>query len=327
MIHPLKALVAVLFVIAGHSLSGEAVRAEGYPSRVIRWVVPLPVGSPTDIAARKFAAAMGEKMKATIIVDNKPGAAATIGATEVARARPDGYTLLFTPNEPLVSATALVAKLAYDPARDFTFISRLTASRPVLIAGKAVKANTLAELVDEAKRTPSGMAYGSFGVGSFPQLILESFARKTGAQLLHVPYQGSPAAIRDLLGGQIALTFGNYTIAPQVDSGEVKVLAQTGRSSFWVREVPTFADQGFDDPIFHFVIWNGLVGPAGLPRDVVEKNAAAAKAVIADPEVAAYFKNIATELVGNSPEEFETEWRAEYKTIPPLIRSLGIAAN
>jgi tripartite-type tricarboxylate transporter receptor subunit TctC len=320
--------VMTVLVIAACLMCGQAVRAEEhYPSRVIRWVVPLPVGSPTDIAARKFAAAMGEKMKATIIVDNKSGGATTIGATELARAKPDGYTLMFAPNEPLVSATVLIAKLAYDPAKDFSFITRLTASHPVLIAGKTVKAGTLAELADEAKRTPGGMTYGSFGFGSFPHLILESFARKTGAQFVHVPYQGSPGAIQDLLGERIALTFGNYTILPQLDSGEMKALAQTGNARFWIRDVPTFAEQGFDDPIFRFVIWNGLVGPAGLPRDVVEKNVAAAKAVIADPEVAGYFKKIATELVGNSPQEFEQEWRAEYNTIPPLIRSLGIAAN
>jgi tripartite-type tricarboxylate transporter receptor subunit TctC len=327
MAESLKGLFAALFVVTVYSLWGQAAGAQDYPSRVIRWVVPLPVGSPTDIWARKFAAAIGEKMKATIIVDNKPGAATTIGASEVARARPDGYTLMFAPNEPLVSATVLIPNLAYNPAKDFTFITRLTDSHPVLIAAKTVKANTLAELADESKRTPGGMAYGSFGFGSFPHLILESFSRKTGAQFVHVPYQGSPAAIQDLLGDRIALTFGNYTIAPQADSGALKVLAQTGSSRFWIRDVPTFVDQDFDDPIFRFVIWNGLVGPAGLPREVVEKNAAAAKAAIAEPEVADYFKGISTQLIGNSPEEFQKEWRIEYNTIPPLIRSLGITAN
>jgi tripartite-type tricarboxylate transporter receptor subunit TctC len=327
MIGPLKALSVALFVITVHSLWGQAALAQDYPTRMIRWVVPLPVGSPTDIGARKFAAAMGEKMKATIIVDNKPGGATTIGATEVARARPDGYTLMFTPNEPLVSATVLIAKLAYNPAKDFSFITRLTESHPVLIAAKTVKANTLAELADQSKRTPGGMTYGSFGFGSFPHLILESFARKTGAQFVHVPYQGSPAAIQDLLGDRIALVFGNYTIVPQVDSGELKLLAQTGSSRFWIRDVPTFVEQGFEDPIFRFAVWNGLVGPSGLPREVVEKNAAAAKAAIAEPEVAGYFKGISTQLIGNSAEEFEKEWGIEYNTIPPLMRSLGITAN
>jgi tripartite-type tricarboxylate transporter receptor subunit TctC len=327
MTEALKALSAALLAVTVHSLWGQAACAQDYPSRVIRWVVPLPVGSPTDIWARRFASAMGEKMKATIIVDNKPGGATTIGAREVARAEPDGYTLMFTPNEPLVGATVLIAKPGYDPAKDFSFITRLTASRPVLIAAKNVKANTLSELAEESKRTPSGMSYGSFGFGTFPHLILESFARKTGAQFVHVPYQGSPAAIQDLLGGRIALSFGNYTIAPQVDSGALKALAQTGSSRFWVRDVATFVEQGFDDPIFRFVIWNGLVGPAGLPREVIEKNAAAARAAIAEPEVAGYFKEIATQLIGNSPEEFEKEWRVEYNTIPPLMRSLGITAN
>src|SRR5262245_35232142 len=240
----LKALSVALFVTTVHLLWGQAARAQDYPSRVIRWIVPLPVGSPTDIGARKFAAAMGEKMKATIIVDNKPGGATTIGATEVARAQPDGYTLMFTPNEPLVSATVLIAKLAYNPAKDFSFITRLTESHPVLIGAKTVKANTLAELADQSKRTPGGMTYGSFGFGSFPHLILESFARKTGAQFVHVPYQGSPAAIQDLLGDRIALTFGNYTIVPQVDSGDLKLVAQTGSCRFWIRDVPTLSRKG-----------------------------------------------------------------------------------
>jgi tripartite-type tricarboxylate transporter receptor subunit TctC len=327
MTRSLRALTAIVCAIAVHSPCGLPVRAQEYPSRMIRWVVPVPAGSPTDVWARKFAAAMGEKLKGTIIVDNKPCGATTIGATEVARAQPDGYTLMFAPNEPLVGGTVLIAKLAYNPTKDFSFITRLTESHPVLIAAKSVKANSLAELADEAKRTAGGLAYGSFGFGTFPHVILESFARKTGAQFVHVPYQGSPPAIQDLLGDRIALTFGNHTIVPQLDAGQLKVLAQTGSSRFWIRDVPTFAEQGFDDPIFRYVIWNGLVGPAGLPGDVIEKNVAAARAAIAAPELAAYFKEISTQLVGSSPEEFEKQWRVEYETIPPLMRSLGITAN
>jgi tripartite-type tricarboxylate transporter receptor subunit TctC len=148
MTRSLRALAAVLCAIAVHSLCGLPVRAQDYPSRVIRWVVPVPAGSPTDVWARKFAAAMGEKMKGTIIVDNKPGGGTTIGATEVARAQPDGYTLMFAPNEPLVGGTVLIAKLAYNPTKDFSFITHLTESHPVLIAAKSVKANSLAELAD-----------------------------------------------------------------------------------------------------------------------------------------------------------------------------------
>jgi tripartite-type tricarboxylate transporter receptor subunit TctC len=234
---------------------------------------------------------------------------------------------MFTPSEPLVSATVLIPKLAYDPAKSFAFITRLTESHPVLIAARSLKANTLAELAQEARHTPGGLTYGSFGFGSFPHLILEAFARKTGVQFVHVPYQGSPPAIQDLLGERIALTFGNYTNAPQVDSGQLKVLAQTGGSRAWVRDVPTFVEQGFDDPVFRYVIANGLVGPAGLPRDVVDKNVAAAKAAIAEPAMVAYFKEASTELIGSTPEQFEQAWRTEYDTIPPLMRSLGIAAN
>jgi tripartite-type tricarboxylate transporter receptor subunit TctC len=308
-------------------VSGNPAQAQDYPSKPIRWVVPLPAGAPTDIFARKLAAAMATAMKVTIIVENKPGAGTTIGATEVARARPDGYTFLFAPNEPLVGATVLIANLPYDPAKDFTFITRFTNSHPVLVASKSVKAMSLAELAAEARQTPGGMSYGSFGVGSFPHLILEAFARKTGARLVHVPYPGSPAALKELLADQIALTFGNFTIAPQYDAGALKVLAQTGVARNWVRDVPTFVEQGFDDPIFRFVIWNGLVGPAGLPDAIVAKNVAAAKAAVADPGVVAFFREVATGLVGSSPEEFQRHWRSEYETVPPIMRSLGISAN
>jgi tripartite-type tricarboxylate transporter receptor subunit TctC len=320
-----RSVLVAMGVLAGiSSFVGEGV-AQDYPSRAIRWVVPLPAGSPTDIVARKLGVAMADQLKVPIIVDNKPGAGATIGATEVARARPDGYTLLMTPNEPLVGATVLVANLAYDPARDFTFITRFTNSHPVLIAGKSLKANTLAELVEESKSTPGGLAYGSFGLGSFPHLILEAFARKTGAKFVHAPYQGSPPALRDLMADQIALTFGNFTIAPQVENGSMKVLAPTGPS--WARNVRTFAEQGYDDPIFRFAVWNGLVGPANLPKAVVERNAAAAQAAAALPDIVAYFREISTPLVAGSPEEFEKVWRAEYETIPALMRSFGLTAN
>ncbi len=319
-------LVAMSLVVGASFIAGEGRAQErDYPTRAIRWILPLPAGSPTDIVARKFSAAMSEQMKVPIVVDNKPGAGATIGATETARSRPDGYTLMFTPNEPLVGSTVLIANLAYDPARDFTFISRITNSYPVLVANKNLKASTLAELVEESKQTPNGLAYGSFGLGSFPHLILEAFARKTGAKLVHVPYQGSPPALRDLMADQIMLTFGNFTSAPLVENGSLKVMAPTGPS--WTRGVKTFAEQGYDDPIFRFAVWNGLVGPANLPKAVVDRNAAAAQAVAASPEIIAFFREISTPLVAGSPEEFQKVWRADYETIPPLMRSLGVTAN
>ncbi|MDF2119049.1 tripartite tricarboxylate transporter substrate binding protein [Roseiarcaceae bacterium H3SJ34-1] len=300
---------------------------DAYPTRPIVWVVPYAAGAPADIAFRKIAEGMTAPLGATIVVQNRPGAAATIGTTEVAKARPDGYTILATLNDPLVSLVALMDPLPYDPAKDFTFITKLTQSKAAMIAGPHIKARTLRELIDEAKAMPDGMAYGSFGVGSFPHIIMEALGRRTGAKFVNVNYRGSPQAIQELLSGQIGVTFGAAAAMQYIKEGKIKLIAQLGDDRGLLSDVPTFAESGFNDVLLTTPLWSGLVAPAGTPKAAVEKLVAAAKVSLERKDVQDFLVAIAFERVGNSPEEFAAQWRKEYDTIPAAIRSLGITAN
>ncbi|MDB5533491.1 MAG: hypothetical protein JWO28_1806 [Hyphomicrobiales bacterium] len=292
---------------------------------VVRYVIPYPPGSPIDVVVRRIA--LATVLGSQIIIDNKSGASGSIGATEVAKAAPDGCTVLATVQDPVVSNTALIAGLTYDVPRDFAFVTKLTASNPALIAHASVKANTLAELVDLAKKNPGTLKYGTFGVGSFPHIIVEAFAKKAGISLLHVPYRGPPQALQDIVTGAIDLTVGGIASGPLIDEGKLKPLAQIGTRRAWIRDTPTFAESGYGDLIFTTPIWVGLLVPAKTPKRAISKLATASRAAIEAPEVRKFLADLAFEPVGNSPEEFEAQWRAEFDSIPPLIRSLGITAQ
>lgn len=296
-----------------------------YPSKPVVWIIPYAAGAPADIALRKIADGM--PLGATIVVQNKPGAGGTIGATEVARAKPDGYTILATLNDPLVSQVALMQSLPYDPATDFAFITKLTQSNAAMIAGPHIKARNLRELIAEAKAMPNGMSYGSFGVGSFPHIIMETLALRSGAKFVNVNYRSSPQAIQELLSGQIGVTFGAAAATQFINEGKIRLIAQLGERRGLLRDVPTFAEEGFDDVVLTTPLWAGLLAPARTPKPVIDKIAAAAKVSLARKDVQDFLVAISFESVGNSPQEFEKEWRKEYDAVPKAIRALGIKAN
>ncbi|HEY9271730.1 tripartite tricarboxylate transporter substrate binding protein [Achromobacter sp.] len=308
--------------------SAAAAAQAGYPSRPIRWIVPSPAGAPIDAIGRKLGELMSVQLGAPIVIENKPGAGSTIGATEVARAKPDGYTLMLSVGDALISSVVTM-KVPYDPQRDFTLISKVAASGPVLIANKNMQAGDLAGAVKEARAAEVPLAYGSYGPGSYPQLIMESLARQSSVKFIEVPYKGSPPAMTDLLGGQLAFTFTSTSIAaPMIADGKVKAIAVIGdRRSALLPEVQTFAEAGYDAFIFKNKAWIGLSGPAGMPADVVQKLATAAQQVVRDPEFGKYLANIGFDAVGNSPEEFLREYREEYAVVPGLIKELGVAAD
>jgi tripartite-type tricarboxylate transporter receptor subunit TctC len=298
-----------------------------YPTRPIVWIIPYAAGAPADISLRKIADGMTGPLGATIVIQNKPGAGGTIGTTEVARAKPDGYTILAALSDPLVSQVALMQSLPYNPATDFTFITKLTQSNAAMISGPHIKARNLRELIDEAKAMPNGMSYGSFGVGSFPHIIMETLALRSGAKFVNVNYRSSPQAIQELLSGQIGVTFGAAAATQFIADGKIKLIAQLGERRGLLRDVPTFAEEGFDDVVLTTPLWAGLVAPARTPRPIVDKMAAAAKLSLARKDVQDFLVSISFESVGNSPEEFEKEWRKEYDAVPKAIGALGITAN
>lgn len=308
------------------ALGSSGVEAQSsYPNKAVRWIVPSPPGAPIDAIARKLGELMSARLGASIVIENRPGAGSTIGASEVARAKPDGYTLMVSVGDALISSVVTM-KAPYDPERDFTLISKIAASGPVLIANKSMQANDLTEAVQQAKATKPPLAYGSYGSGSYPQLIMESLAKQASVTFIDVPYKGSPPAMTDLLGGQLAFTFTSSSLAaPLVAQGKAKAIAVIGdKRSPLLPQVKTFAEAGYDSFVFKNKVWVGLSGPAGMPQEVAEKLAVTAQQVVHDPEFGKYLENIGFDAVGNSPSEFLKEYRAEYATIPPLIKELGV---
>ena len=317
--------IRLCLILLAAACALNAVAQDAYPSRTIRIVVPLPAGSPLDVVARRFSQQLSTNLGVAVIIDNKPGAGLTIGTAEVARATPDGHTLLLTVAEPLVSAVA-VMKVPYDPQRDFKYISKLAASisGPILIASNATKANNLSELVRDAKASSPPLTYASFGPGSFPQQIIETLAKQTSTKFTEVPYQGSPPALNDVLAGNVNLAFSSVeTVAPFLATGKVKAIAVVDKHPAHP-QLRTFADGGFTDFVFRNKPWLGLVAPGQTPDAVVQRLAAATKAVVNEPAFKKFLEEFGFSPIGNSPAEFADEYRKEMAVVSALIKSLGV---
>lgn len=300
---------------------------DAYPSKPITWILPYAPGAPADVTMRKIAEAMAGPLGGTIVVQNRVGGGGTVGANAVAKAKPDGYTILATVADPLVSQAALQKNLPYDPAKDFALITKLTNSGGTMIAMSTLPANNARELVELAKKTPGGLVYGTFGVGSFAHVIVEALAKKSGAKFTAVHYRGTPQALQEMLSGQIAISFGAGAATQLIKEGKVKMIAQLGTSRGLMKDVPTYAEVGFDDLVFRTPLWQGLAAPAGTPKEIVDKTWRAAQVALQRPDVKEFLANLFFEGVANSPEDFYREWKAEYDVIPGLIRDLGIEAN
>jgi tripartite-type tricarboxylate transporter receptor subunit TctC len=319
--------LGVALAAAGASSIAFA-QGTSFPSQSLRIVVPLSAGAPLDGLARRFAEQLSQVLGVPVIIDNKPGAGMTLGAAEVARARPDGYTVLMTVADPLVNGPAVV-RVPYDPLKDFRPISKVTRSKsgPILLASNAVKATTLPELVRQAKAASSPISYASFGPASYPQLIMETLARESGVKFTEVPYKGSPPALQDLLGGLIDLAFTSVEAAtPHVLGNRLHPIAVLDRSPV-LPNVRTFADAGLKHFVFRNKLWFGLLAPSGTPDAVVQKLHGAVRTIAMDPVFIKAAGDSGHDVVANSPAEFEADLKTERSEILPLIKSLGITPN
>lgn len=230
-----------------------------YPEKIVTLVVPYPPGGATDTIARKLMEPLGKRLGQSVIVENRPGAGTAIGATLVAKAPADGYTLLISSNTTFTVNAAIKRQLPYDPQKGFESIGTIGSSPLVLLANPKVAANNLPELLALAKREPTGLNFGSFGNGTTAHLAGEMLKVMAGANLVHVAYKGSAPAMTDLIGGQIPLTFDtNVAAMPQMAAGKVKALAVTSRKrSPQMPTVPTIAEAGFPD--YEMVPWLSLI--------------------------------------------------------------------
>ena len=300
--------------------------AQGFPAagKSIRIVVPTPPGGTTDLQARLIAPRLGEALGVTVVVDNKPGASTLIGAHEVARAAPDGYTLLYTFSVTHTQAPHLFAKIPYDAFRDFTPITQVARASTILVVHESVPAGNVRELVAYAKANPGKLNFGSFSPGSASHLLGELLKMETQIDIVHVPYKGSGDAIKDLLSGRVQLMFdGPTTAIANARTGRVRMLATAGPNRVpGAAEVPTMAEQGF--PGVTGVGYLGVFGPAGMPAATLRRLNAELVKIVRTQEISENLTRGGTEPTGTSPEEFAAIVRELHETWGRVIRQIGL---
>jgi tripartite-type tricarboxylate transporter receptor subunit TctC len=287
--------------------------------------VPYPAGGNVDLLGRLIGPKLSEALGQTIVIDNKPGAAGAIGATDAARAEPDGHTLLIGDIATHAITPALQDKLAYRPIEDFNPVMRLTSVSLLLVVNPKNPAKDLAALIAEAKANPDKVTYASAGVGSPHQLAFELLKEKTGIKATHVPYRGSAPAINDVIAGHVTAMIDG-TAVPMAREGTLRALAVTGaKRSAAMPDVPTVAEAGV--PGYEFASWHGVFVPAGTPPAVVERLNAELNKIVADPTVRERMAALNIELVGGTSAAFGDFIKAEAGKIAELVRISGAKAN
>ena len=304
-----------------------AVAEPAWPSRPLKLVVPFPPGSSPDIIARMLAEPLGQALKETVIVDNRPGAGGNVGTGAVAKAEPDGYTFLFTIQGPLVTAPLLSKSLGYDPAKDLAPVTLVATSPNVLVVDPKLGANTLADFVRIAKEKKGQLNYGSVGNGSASHLAMELFKARSGIDLVHVPYQGFPQIVNAILAGQVQAGFMVPGIAiGQIRAGKLKALGVTtlGRSAS-LPEFPSFVEQGYAD--FEAISWQAVLAPAATPKTIVERVARELIRIIKSNEVRAKMLGQYFSAAGTAPEALAGLMKTERERWAKVIKAAGVKAE
>lgn len=316
-----RTLVAV--ALAAFSAAASA-QPSDYPNRAIRIIVPLAAGGNVDIVARAMAEQVSRSLGQSVIVENRPGASSLVGTQLVAKAPPDGYTLLAIANT-FATVPLIVANPGYDPLKDFSAITLTCLVPQVLVVNPSLPAHSVKELIALAKAQPGKIAYATSGNGSTGHMATSLFASLAGVTMLHVPYKGNSQALVDLIGGQVSMMFDQVsTSAPQIRAGKVRALAVTSlKRSPLLPDVPTVDESGL--PGYEDITFNGLMAPAGTPREIrVRLNAAVAKAVH-DAELHRRYLERGIELTASaSPEEFAGYVKAEVDKKSRIAREAGI---
>ena len=296
--------------------------AQTYPSKSVRMVVPFPPGGGTDLVARILASKLSQAWSQQVMVENKPGASGTIGSDLVAKAAPDGYTLLLQGTQHAINLS-LYKQLPYDTAKDFVPVAYVALAPFLLVVNIEVPVNSVSELISYIKSKPGGLDYGSSGPGGGAHLAGEMFKTATGVQLTHIPYKGGSPALVDLLGGQIPMLFDPIpTSLKHLSGGRLKVLAITSAQRIAILpDVPTVAESGV--PGFEAVSWFGLYAPAGTPPEIVNKLNADVLNILAMPDVKEKFAEMGAFSTPMTPEAFSTYLGVEIAKYAKVIKDSG----
>lgn len=297
--------------------------AQAYPSRAIRIVVPFPPGGTSDILARSIGQKLTEEWGQPVLTDNRPGAAGNIASENVARSKPDGYTLYINTVGTHAINPAIYAKLAFDPLKDFTPITNLVILPSVLLVHPSVPVTSVKELIALSKKRPGDLQYSSAGSGAQPHLTAEMFKTMTGVNLLHVPYKGAGPQMIGLLSGEVALTFATAPSGvPYVKNGQLRALGVTSAKRIpALPEVPTIAEAGV--PGYEAVGWNGMVGPAAMPAPILEKIHDAVVKIIQLPDMRARLIGLGADPSPSTPGEFSALIKAELVKWAKVVKDSG----
>ncbi|GAA4355751.1 tripartite tricarboxylate transporter substrate binding protein [Variovorax defluvii] len=323
----IKQRIAIAMALALGAVAHVPSLAQGYPSRPVTLVVPFPPGGGTDTGGRVIAEQLARRWGQSVVVENKGGAAGQIGAEYVAKAKPDGYTLLLGNIGTQAINPSLYPRMAYDAASAFAPISLVAELPLAMMVNPSVPAKTPAEFVALAKSRPGQLSYSSSGAGGAPHLVAEMFKDQTGTFVLHVPYRGGGPAIADLLAGHVQLSFMTVLEASgNIKAGKLRALAVTGGKRVpALPDVPTLSETVL--PGFNAISWIGLVAPAGTPKDIVDKIASDVRAVLADESVKARFAALGGVPRSTTPQEFDKLIADDRQRYAQIIRSRNISVE
>ena len=313
-----------MVIAAWLALAISAACAQSYPNRPVRWVVPFPPGGSADIMGRMIGQDLSKALGQQVVIENRAGASAIVGAEYVAKSAPDGYTVLQANVSQMTIHPSLYAKLPYDPVRDFAPVTVLGIVSSVVVTTPALPVRTIGDLIALARKRPGQLNFTSSGAGASTHLTGELLKQRAGISMTHINYKGSGPALTDVMAGFVEIMFENLPSAlPFIQSGKLKVLAVTGKErSPVLPAVPTLAESGF--PGFDMVSWQALVAPAATPKPVIDRLHADLVRVLTSAQMKEKLFGLGTEVVANTPEQFAQYIREETAKWSKIVRDAGI---
>jgi tripartite-type tricarboxylate transporter receptor subunit TctC len=322
MSRPAKFPSFVLFSLAAFAAASGVSAQQAYPSRPIRIIVPFSPGGGGDVMARKVGAKLAERTGASVVIENRAGASGNIGAEVVVRSAPDGYTLLSTSSTYGIQAS--LGKTPFDPLNDVTPIVGLARAPAVIIVAPNSPFKSLRDLINAAKRYPGEVTFGTAGIGAIAHMNMEHFASVAGVRMTHVPYKGSSQALTDMLGGNIAVTTANPTVAaPMVKAKRIRALAVGGnRRMPSMPDVPTYAEAGL--PGFDPYDWKAILGPKGMPAEIVSRLNGEINAIVKDKDFVAVLDADGSTALGGTPAELTALIKSDIERWRKLVRDRNI---
>ena len=322
----LSGLLLCATTLLGSSALAQAQTAANFPNRTVKIVVPFAPGGSTDALARLLAQRLTAAWGQTVIVENKPGAGATLGADYVAKATPDGYTVLMGAAHHTI-AQNVYKSLPYHFGRDLAPVSMVALIPNVVVVNAKVPANNIQELIALAKKEPGKLNYGSAGAGTAHHLLGESFNLKSGTQIVHIPYKGSSPAVADLVSGQVQVMFDTVSSAlPQINAGKTRALAvTTAKRSSALPDVPTLNETVL--PGFDFGTWFGILAPAATPPDIITKMSNEIIKIVQMPEVRKQLLEMGSEPIGNTPAEMKAQITKELDEFGALTKQIKLTVD